>query len=98
MQALLHTHTFVLLGCGLSDPDIQVMFEDYKLKFEESAHYMTYSGKLDAKEIELIQRNRGINIIKYSAKGEHAELKQSLKQLVEAVNTKRQELAHTANW
>ncbi len=29
MTALLHTHTFVCFGCGLSDPDMKLIFEDY---------------------------------------------------------------------
>lgn len=98
MSALLHTHTFIMLGCGLSDPDIQVLFEDYRSKFDETAHYMTYASKLDAREHDLIQRTRGINVIPYSARNNHAELGESLKELVVKVNNKREALALDFNW
>lgn len=98
LSALLHTHTFILLGCGLSDPDIQVIFEDYRYKMDEAAHFMTYAPKLAQNEIDLVARNRGITLVSYSSKNDHAELKQSLKDLVKLVNDKRQTLAREMNW
>ena len=98
MGALLHTHTFIMIGCGLSDPDIQIMFEDYLHKFQESAHFMTYSPKMSEAEISLVERTRGIHLLPYSSKNDHDELKMSLKHLVELVGERRQTLATDFNW
>ncbi len=41
ITSLLHTHTFLCIGCGLSDPDIKLIFEDYKYRYGESPHFIT---------------------------------------------------------
>jgi len=97
-NALLHTHTFVLLGCGLSDPDVQILFEDYKLKYDECPHYMTYPRSVTAAEMGLIQRTRGISILPYSSASSHIELLRSLEGLVILVNETREEIARSQDW
>jgi SIR2-like domain len=68
MTSLIHTHTFLCIGCGLSDPDMKLIFEDYRYKFNESPHFITLSLPISDAECRLIQKTRGLNTIKYNRK------------------------------
>ena len=59
LTALLHTHTFLCIGCGLSDPDIKLIFEDYRYKFNEVPHFMTLATPVSEAECGLIQKHEG---------------------------------------
>jgi hypothetical protein len=97
-SSLLHTHTFVCIGCGLSDPDIQLIFEDYKYRHGESPHFMTLPSPVAEQQKDLIKRTRGINVLKYSPKDNHADLTESLQDLVGLVAAKREEIAEFRSW
>lgn len=97
-SSLLHTHTFVCIGCGLSDPDLQIIFEDYKYKHNESPHFMTIPSPVSEAEKGLIKRTRGINVITYSPKDNHVALTTSLQELVRLVALKRDKIADERNW
>jgi SIR2-like domain len=98
MTALLHTHTFLCIGCGLSDPDMKLIFEDYRYKYSESPHYITLPSPLSTAEAALIQKTRGLNVLNYSPKDHHKELTKSLFELGEAVSLKRDEIAELQSW
>ena len=98
MTSLLHTHTFLCVGCGLSDPDIKLIFEDYRYKYLESPHYMTLPSPLSRAEAALIQKTRGLNVLNYSPKDYHKELTKTLFELGQAVSLKRDDIAKWQNW
>ncbi len=98
MTALLHTHAFLCIGCGLSDPDIKLIFEDYRYKFGESPHYITLPSPVSTAEASLIQKTRGLNVLKYSQKDNHKELTESLLELGKAVSLRRDEIATVQSW
>ena len=98
LSSLLHTHTFLLVGCGLSDPDVQLMFEDYRNKYSECPHYMTYPSPIHDRQIELIQRTRGINMLRYAAKENHKDLADSLSSLAVIVADARNAIAANQDW
>lgn len=97
-SALLHTHTFLCIGCGLSDPDLQLIFEDYRYKHGESPHFMTLPSPVTEAERALIKRTRGINVLNYSPRDNHADLTKSLEELAKLVAVKRDEIADLRNW
>jgi hypothetical protein len=98
MTALLHTHTFLCVGCGLSDPDMKLIFEDYRYKYSESPHYITLPSPVSPAEMLLIQKTRGLNVLKYSPKDQHKELTESLTELGKNVAAKRDEISASQNW
>lgn len=98
INSLLHTHTFICIGCGLSDPDMQILFEDYKYKFNETPHFILMSAPIPSEQKALIARTRGMTVLTYSSRENHRELTESLAKLVELVNEKRADLAVTQNW
>lgn len=98
VSSLLHTHTFICIGCGLADPDMQILFEDYRYKFSETPHFILMSSPVSTEQQALIGRTRGMNVLTYSPRDNHKELTESLSQLVDLVNEKRNELAGNQNW
>lgn len=97
-SALLHTHTFLCLGCGLSDPDLQLIFEDYRYKHGESPHFMTLPSPIAEPQKGLIKRTRGLNVLTYSPRDNHVDLTKSLQQLVSLVAAKREDIAEFRSW
>jgi hypothetical protein len=98
MTALLHTHTYLCIGCGLSDPDMKLIFEDYRYKFRESPHFITLPSPVSEAERNLIQKTRGLNVIRYSKNDNHSELTASLGDLGRLVAQKRNEISTLQNW
>lgn len=98
LSALLHTHTFLCFGCGLSDPDMKLIFEDYRYKHGESPHFICLPSPISSQEIALIQKTRGLNVIKYSPKENHKELTQSIVELGKLVGERREEIANLQSW
>jgi len=97
-NALLHTHTFLCVGVGLADPDLQIIFEDYRFKHGEFPHFMTVPSPVSEPQVDLIRRTRGLNVLKYSPKENHLELTESLQALSKAVSDVRVEIVKTENW
>ena len=98
LTALLHTHTFLCVGCGLSDPDIKLIFEDYRYKHGEAPHFITLPSPVSAAEKSLIEKTRGLTVLTYSPKNNHAELTTRLEELGKAAAAKRLEIAELQSW
>ena len=97
-NALLHTHTFLCIGVGLADPDLQIVFEDYRYKHGEFPHFMTVPAPVSEAQSSLLQRTRGLNVLKYSPRDHHTELTTSLQSLGKLVADARLDIATTGNW
>lgn len=98
LTALLHTHVFLCVGCGLSDPDMQVIFEDYRYKHRESPHYIMLPTPFSDAEKALLRKTRGLNVLLYSPKDNHKALTDEIEKLVSIVSIRRDEIAKNQNW
>lgn len=101
LDALLLTNTFVFIGCGLSDPDIQLTLENSNFSFPNcKPHYfITASGTISNDVAKSLLANRNIKVLTYdNADGTHGELLNALKQLVSLVEEKRVEYSRKATW
>lgn len=101
MSALILTHTFVFLGCGLADPDAALLLEDYAFGHQQGRHHYLVTGKgaFSRKEIRSVfERTRNIRFLEYDAKDYHKELTESLEDLAKQVAAERRQLATTFNW
>jgi hypothetical protein len=94
------THTFLFVGCGLHDPDIQLLLEDYAFKYENGVpHYFVLSrGHLKPSVQQAVEKSMNIRILSYDPSGGHAKLKDAIDELVVLVNQERQQLQSTADW
>lgn len=101
LDALLLTNTFVFLGCGLSDPDIQLTLENSNFSFPNcKPHYfITESGTISNEVAKSLLINRNIKVLTYdNADGTHGDLLNNLKQLAPLVEEKRQEYSLNVTW
>jgi hypothetical protein len=99
VSALLVTHTFLLLGCGINDPDVQLLFENYRYGHPRSPpHYMTFPTPLHGDQEEIVRETRNIRALRYSPASNHLALTTALSSLLEKVEARRGELAGSLSW
>jgi len=100
LDSLLRTHTFLFIGCGLNDPDIRILLEDYCFRHQYAQdHYFVMASKQYSNEIlEIFQESLKIKILKYDYTPDHSNLGSCLEDLVNAVEQKRDEIGKNQTW
>lgn len=100
VESLLRTHTFLFIGCGLSDPDIRLLLEDYAYSFSHSRqHYFAISNDaLGPISSVTIGKSLNLEFIKYSSKDNHIELTNEFQKLVGQVERERGRMAEKQLW
>ncbi|MDD5042401.1 MAG: SIR2 family protein [Candidatus Omnitrophica bacterium] len=100
LKALALTHTFLFLGCGVNDPDIKLLLEDnFFLHPTQRSHFFVSSKReLHPEIIDIIEDTMNLKVLQYDKKDNHRELLESINNLVEQVEHKREELRRTSNW
>ncbi len=101
LDALILTHTFVFLGCGISDPDIQLILENMNFLYPGCLpHYFVTAKDTYSKEIEKsLLHNRNLELLIYdNFDGTHQQLLVELKELIGKVEDKRQEISSKGIW
>ena len=100
LDALTVTHTLLFIGCGLSDPDVQIMLERHAYKFPGSRpHYMVAPARSLHSDVEQsLKRNLNIRFLFYKPQDHHKDLRDSLHELAGLVETQRGEFAATRDW
>jgi SIR2-like domain len=100
LDALAITHTFIFLGCGVNDPDVRLILENYAFRFKESlSHFIVMSQRhLHEDEKAVIQSSMNLKVLTYDAKNNHIELGRSIAELTSLVDTERQQLAASLGW
>jgi len=101
LETLMLTNTFVFIGCGLSDPDIQLTLENCNFSYPNcKPHYfITARGSVPDEVAKSIHYNRNITFLTYdNPDGSHAQLIDELEILGPLVEEKRREIASSATW
>jgi hypothetical protein len=100
LEALALTHTFIFLGCGVSDPDIRLLLEDTFFRHPSSPPHVFIMPKpgFHNSVITILQESMNIKILRYSSAHDHKELSDSMNKLVDLVENQREELRATGNW
>lgn len=101
LDALMLTHTFIFLGCGISDPDIQLILENMNFLYPGCLpHYFVAPKDTYSREIEQsLLHNRNLELLTYvNSDGTHQQLLSELKELILKVEEKRQEISAKGIW
>lgn len=101
LESLILTHTFLFLGCGLDDPDIRLLLEDYNFRFKSGRnHYFVLpQSQLHEDHRKAIENSLGLKLIHYKTKNEnHTELLTQLNELNGLVERERDHLIITRDW
>lgn len=90
LDACILSHTLLFVGCGVSDPDLNLLLENQKFRFPDAQpHYIVTSSRIDADRERSLRSNRNIKCIKYDASNNHAELLEIFRLLNERVEAER---------
>lgn len=85
LDALFLTNTVLLVGYGLSDPDIQLVLENATISARSAhPHYALVQDNIQADVEAAIRESYNIHFIKYPA-GRHEEAERLMRELSEAV-------------
>ncbi|WP_114394564.1 SIR2 family protein [Oleisolibacter albus] len=99
-DAALLSHTFIFLGCGIHDPDINLLLENQNFRYQEHApHFFVTSTGLSNERKRSLRENRNLKVLEYDPiDANHSGLVEELKLLNSIVETERYHLANTTNW
>lgn len=80
IRSLLMTNTLLFIGCGLSDPDVRILLEDYAFNypFTRPHYFAVPKGAVHNHVQPPIESSMNISLLEYSPADGHAELRQSL--------------------
>jgi hypothetical protein len=100
LEALALTHTFLFLGCGVSDPDVRLLLEDNFFRHPSArSHVFLLPRQGLHKAVQAtLQDSMNLTILTYSSANNHAELAGSLDELSVLVETCRDKLREDGNW
>lgn len=100
LEALVLTHTFVFFGCGLNDPDIRLLLEDYGFRHNVGRpHYVVLPrGNVSDHVQPAIEESLNVKILTYDPKSDHRLLRKSIEELNIQVSLERLNLTHSGDW
>ncbi|OWY31363.1 SIR2 family protein [Herbaspirillum robiniae] len=100
IDALLRTHTFIFVGCGMDDPDIRSLLENYCYRHPSAQnHYFITASNNYNKEIKkVLSESLKINILEYAYTKDHSNLTKSLEQLIKTLELERKEVGERQLW
>lgn len=100
INSLLRTHTFLFIGCGLDDPDIKMLLEDYcyRHKYTRHHYFVVPSKRLTPRLKEVYQDSRRLELVEYKYTKNHEHLLLGVKQLAKTVDQRRNELSESQQW
>jgi len=100
LDALLRTHTFIFVGCGVNDPDIRSLLENYRYRHPhgQSHYFITASKSFHSAVKTVMSDSLKINFIEYQASRDHVHLLKELDNLKNSVELERIDLSKSQAW
>lgn len=100
LDALLRTHTFIFVGCGVNDPDIRSLLENYRYRhpYGQSHYFVTASKNFGTEVKTVMSESLKINFIEYQATKDHANLSRELENLQQLVEIERIAISKNQSW
>ncbi|MET0940423.1 MAG: SIR2 family protein, partial [Mesorhizobium sp.] len=99
LESLLISNCFLFIGCGLNDPDLILLLENYRFFHSYAAsHYFILPKKVHGDTIRMLKETRNLHILQYDKRDDHVALTQSLEKLTQLAETARVEIARNASW
>ena len=90
LSACILSHTVLFLGCGIEDPDVALLLEKHNFSFPHSRpHYFVTSSKMPPDMRDSLRGNRNLKCLTYDPQNHHAELTESLAELVSRLEAER---------
>jgi SIR2-like domain len=100
-DSALMTHTFLFLGAGTRDPDINLVLENQNFTYSRShPHYfLAPTGSMHQDLKNSLRSNRNLEVVEYDRINDnHFGFVQAITTLLELVEVEREALAKTLEW
>lgn len=101
-DAALLTHTFLFIGCGYGDPDVNLLLENQAFSAQPGSinpHYFLTSEDISDDMKKSLRKNRNLKTLCYDKKdNDHSGLVTAIEKLNERVTEARSALLENANW
>jgi hypothetical protein len=100
LYSLLSTHTFLFLGCGLEDPDLRSLLEDYKYRnaFSRKHYFSLPREEYHDAVVKVYAESLNVEFVSYKSKNNHDELTKGVEELAEASWLMRAEMGKNLGW
>lgn len=101
VEAVIQTHSLLFIGCGITDPDFNLLLENHNFGSvsDEARMHFRLSHEHKPELEKSLKNNRRIHTIHYEKKDDqHGGLVASLTELVSAASEKKEDLLKTGNW
>lgn len=101
LDALILTHTFIFLGCGINDPDIKLTLENSNFLYPgcRPHYFVTSSGSYEDEIADVLHNNRNLDMVTYDNKdGTHRNLLIALQELNQKVEEVRNKITDSQTW
>lgn len=94
------THTFLFLGAGYRDPDINLVLENQNFTYSEAhPHYFLAASGMHDDLKQSLRSNRNLQVVEYDPiDADHTGFASAIDQLLELVELERITLAETLEW
>lgn len=96
----LMSHTFLFLGTGYTDPDINLVLENQNFSFNHThPHYFLATGGMHRDLKRSLRKNRNLEVVEYDPIDEgYSGFREAITRLRDLVEQKRQEIGENLNW
>ncbi|MGD7095833.1 SIR2 family NAD-dependent protein deacylase [Ralstonia pseudosolanacearum] len=100
IDSLLRTHSFLFVGCGLDDPDIRLLLEDYcyRHQYAQSHYFVLPARRYSVTTKKVLEESLKLKLIEYKTTVDHSELTVGLRALVSDVERERDEMGSSQSW
>ncbi|WP_192035355.1 SIR2 family protein [Halomonas sp. YLGW01] len=101
-DASLMTHSFLFIGCGYGDPDVNLLLENQAFSATSGAispHYFLTSSEISEDLKKSLRRNRNLKTLAYDkVDADHSGLAKAFEDLLVQVEEARNNLVENNNW
>lgn len=99
-DSALMTHTFLFIGAGYRDPDINLVLENQNFTYSRThPHYFLAAEGLHPDLKNSLRENRNLQVVEYSKQDDdHSGFPVAMSELLELVEEQRQHLARNLEW
>jgi len=99
-DAALLTHTFLFIGSGHSDPDINLVLENQNFSFPaQDPHYFLGASGFSEDRKASLRENRKLKVLEYDPADEfHSGLVDEIKELAARVESERYDISQLTSW
>lgn len=100
LEALFLTHTFIFIGASMRDPDFRLLLEDLTYRYSGSRPHFVIKAKgaEHPRVLEVMEGSMNLRSVEYDPSNYHKELAESLSELKDLVDDRRESLTKNTDW